>query len=53
MVLNPSMKLSIIMKSINKIYHIDKLNMKNNIILPTGYQKGYNKIQEPLTSMSF
>lgn len=35
MVFSPRIKL-FIMKSINKIYHIDKLNMKNNTIFPIG-----------------
>lgn len=39
MIFSSSMKLFIIVKSINKIYHIDKLNMKNNIVFPIGYPK--------------
>ena len=53
MVFSPRIKL-FIMKSINKIYHTDKLNIKNNIVFPIGYPKRLQKkIQEPLTSIRF
>ena len=40
-------------KSINMIYHINKLKDKNHMIISIHVQKGFNKIQHPFMIKMF
>ena len=42
-----------IRKSISVIYHINKLKDKNHMIISTGAEKGFDKIQNPFMIKSF